>query len=72
MYTVELFARIRWAVRVEGWSQRQVAREFGLARKTVRKMLAYSAPPGYQWQKAVRRQKLHNSLVPIRSVSISR
>ena len=58
MYTVELYARVRRAVRVEGWSQRQVAREFGLARKTVRKMLAYSAPPGYQRQKPVRRPKL--------------
>jgi transposase len=58
MYTVELYARVRRAVRVEGRSQRQVAREFGLARKTVRKMLAYSAPPGYQRQKPVRRPKL--------------
>jgi len=47
MYTVELYARVRRAVHVEGRSQREVAREFGLARKTVRKMLAYPAPPGY-------------------------
>ena len=46
MYTVELYARVRRAALVEGRSQRTVAREFGLARKTVRKMLAYSAPPG--------------------------
>ncbi len=33
-------------------------REFGLARKTVRKMLEYPVPPGYQRQKPVRRPKL--------------
>jgi len=55
---VELYARVRRAVLVEGKSQRWVAREFGLARKTVRKMLEYSVPPGYQRQKPVRRPKL--------------
>ena len=44
MYTVELYARVRRAVHVEGRSQREVAREFGLARKTVRKMLEYAVP----------------------------
>ena len=58
MYTVELYARVRRAVHVEGRSQREVAREFGLARKTVRKMLEYPVPPGYQRQKAARRPKL--------------
>src|SRR6201997_5807941 len=58
MYTVELYARVRRAVHVEGRSQREVAREFGLARKTVRKMLEYPAPPGYQRQKPVQRPKL--------------
>ncbi len=55
---MELYARVRRAVHVEGRSQREVAREFGLARKTVRKMLAYPAPPGYQRQKPIRRPKL--------------
>src|SRR5277367_708492 len=58
MYTVELYARVRRAVHVEGRSQREVARDFGLARKTVRKMLAYPAPPGYQRHKPVWRPKL--------------
>ena len=58
MYTVELYARVRRAVLVEGRSRRSAAREFGLARKTVRKMLEYSLPPGYQRQKPVRRPKL--------------
>ena len=43
---MELYTRVRRAVLVEGRSQRVVAREFGLVRKTVRKMLEYSLPPG--------------------------
>ncbi|HUJ08863.1 MAG TPA: hypothetical protein VL171_02460, partial [Verrucomicrobiae bacterium] len=58
MYTVELYARVRRAVLVNGMSERETAREFGLARETVRKMLRYSVPPGYQRQKPVRRPKL--------------
>ena len=55
---MELYARVRRAVLVEGMSRRPAAREFGLARKTVRKMLEYSLPPGYQRQKPIRRPKL--------------
>ena len=55
---MELYARVRRAVLVDGMSRRAAAREFGLARKTVSKMLEYSAPPGYQRQKPVRRPKL--------------
>ena len=52
---MELYARVRRAVLVEGTSRRAAAREFGLARKTVGKMLEYSVPSGYQRQKPVRR-----------------
>jgi transposase len=38
--------------------QRAVAREFGLSRETVRKMLAYAVPPGYQRQQPIKRPKL--------------
>jgi len=55
---VELYARVRRAVLVEGMSRRAAAREFGLARKTVSKMLEYSLPPGYRRQLPVRRPKL--------------
>ena len=47
MYKVEMYARVRRACMVEGMSIREAAREFGLHRDTVRKMLKYSVPPGY-------------------------
>ena len=46
MYRVDVNLRVRRAVMVEGMSIRVTARTFGLHRDTVRKMLAYSAPPG--------------------------
>jgi transposase len=58
MFEVEIYGRVRRAVRVEGKSQRSVAREFGLSRETVRKMLQYAVPPGYQRQQPIRRPKL--------------
>src|SRR6516225_4264674 len=58
MYSVELYGRIRRAVFVEGKSQRAVAREFGVARESVRKMLRYAVPPGYRREQAVKRPKL--------------
>ena len=48
MYRVELYGRVRRACHVEGMSIREAARVFGLHRDTVRKMLMYSAPPGYR------------------------
>ncbi len=39
-------------------AQREVAREFGISRKTIQKMLRYAVPPGYQRQQAVKRPKL--------------
>lgn len=58
VYTVELYARVRRAVIVDQMSEREAARQFGLARETVPKMLRYSAPPGYRQQQAARRPKL--------------
>jgi transposase len=58
MFEVEIYGRVRRAVLVEGKSQRAVAREFGLSRDTVRKMLQYAVPPGYQRQQPIRRPKL--------------
>jgi transposase len=58
MFQVEIYGRVRRAVLVEGRSRRAVAREFGISRKTISKMLRYSVPPGYQRQQPVRRPKL--------------
>jgi transposase len=58
MYGVELYAAVRLAVVDEGLSQRAAARRFGIDRRTVKKMLSYSAPPGYRRTKPVRRPKL--------------
>jgi transposase len=58
MYSVELYGRVRRAVFVEGKSQRAVAREYGIARETVRKMLHYAVPPGYRREQPVKRPKL--------------
>ena len=55
---MELYGRIRRAVLVEGRSQRAVAREFGISRDMVGKMLRYAVPPGYQRQQPVKRPKL--------------
>ena len=48
MYQVDVYLRVRRAVMVEGMSIREASRVFGLHLDTVRKMLAYSAPPGYR------------------------
>lgn len=55
---MEVYARVRRAVQVDGMSVRQAAREFGLSRKTIRRMLQFSLPPGYQRKKPVGRPKL--------------
>ena len=55
---MEIYGRVRRAVLVEGRSQRSVARDFGLSRTTVQKMLRFAVPPGYQRQQPVKRPKL--------------
>jgi transposase len=55
---VEIYGRVRRAVRVEGRSPRAVAKHFGLSRETVRKMLQYAVPPGYQRRQVIKRPKL--------------
>ena len=60
MYLVDVYLRIRRAVMVDGMSVREASLVFGLHRDTVRKMLAYSVPPGYPRQGPPRRPKLES------------
>src|SRR3974377_988924 len=58
MKDVELYAKVRYAVRIEGLSKRAVARRFGIDPRTVDKMLEFSVPPGYRRSKAPGKPKL--------------
>ena len=55
---MELYLRVRRACMVDGMSTREASRVFGLHRDTVRKMLAYSVPPGYRRRQAPRRPQI--------------
>ena len=48
MFTVELYAWIRRAVMADGVSRRDAAKQFGVHRNTISKMLQFSIPPGYR------------------------
>ena len=54
MFTVELYAKVRHAVMIEGLSRREAAKRFGIHRNTITKMLSFSVPPGYR-----RRERPH-------------
>lgn len=58
MFKVELYERVRRACHVEGMSIREASRVFGVHRKTVRKMLRFSIPPGYRRSGEPKRPKL--------------
>ena len=64
MYQVQSYLRVRRAVMVEGVSVREAARVFGLHRVPVRKMLAYSVPPGYRRQSPPKRLALPPPFTP--------
>jgi len=55
---VDLYLKVRHAHFEEGLSGRQIARDFGISRDSVAKMLAYSEPPGYRRTAPIRRPKL--------------
>lgn len=58
MRTVEFYAAVRRAVLIEGLSQREAARRFGLSRVRVAKRMHFSLPPGYRRKGPPRRPKL--------------
>ena len=58
MKLVELYARVRHAVLIEGISARAAADRFGINARTVAKMLKFSVPPGYVRSKPPFRPKL--------------
>ena len=58
MKSVELYGRVRHAVQIEGLSQREAARRFGIDPRTVAKMMAFSVPPGYRRGGVPKRPKL--------------
>jgi hypothetical protein len=55
-----VYQRIRRACHVEGMSIREAATQFGIHRKTVKKILSFSIPPGYQRSKPIKYPKLEN------------
>ena len=57
MFAVEVYAAVRRFVHLEGNSQRDAARVFGLSRDTISKMCRFSIPPGYTRLKPVAKPK---------------
>ena len=55
---MELYLRVRRAHFQDGLSGRRIARDFGISRNSVAKMLMYSEPPGYRRIAAIKRPKL--------------
>lgn len=64
MFAVESYAAVRRFVFVEGNSQREAAKVFGLSRDTISKMCRFSLPPGYTRKKPVAKPKL-GALLPV-------
>ena len=64
MKRVELYAKVRYAVQIEGLSKREVARRFGIDPRTVDKMMRFSVPPGYVRTKPPEKPKL-GPLIPV-------
>ena len=58
MYGLDNYAAVRRFVFDEGHSEREAARAFGLARKTIDKMCRFSSPPGYLRSMPVERPTL--------------
>ena len=68
MKNVELYGRVRYAVQIEGLSERAAARRFGLDPRTVNKMMKFSVPPGYVRKKPPAKPKLDPFIPMIDSI----
>src|SRR5659263_722697 len=68
MKGVELYGRVRYAVQIEGLSERAAARRFGLDPRTVAKMMKFSVPPGYVRKKPPAKPKLDPFIALIDSI----
>jgi len=64
MKGVDLYLKVRHAVRIEGLSKRAAARRFGIDLRTVNKMMKFSVPPGYMRKKPPRKPKL-DPFIPV-------
>ena len=69
MYRImEDWAEIRKKVLVDGVSRREILRQTGMHRKTLKKILEHSSPPGYRQQKPRPKQKLGAFLERIKQI----
>src|SRR5947207_15890997 len=68
MKDVDLYLKVRHAVRIEGLSERAAARRFGLDPRTVNKMMKFSVPPGYVRKKPAANPKLDPFIPMIYSI----
>ena len=59
MKNVELYGRVRYAVRIEGLSERAAARRFGLDPRTVSKMMKF----WFRRAMSARRRRRSRSLI---------
>jgi transposase len=58
MFDVDVYLKVRFAVQIEGLSERAAARRFGIDPRTVAKMMRFSVPRGYVRSKPPVRPKL--------------
>jgi hypothetical protein len=71
MFVVESYAAVRRFVFLEGRSQREAPRVFGLSRDTVAKMCRFSLPPGYTRTEPAEKPKL-GPLPPVIDATLKR
>lgn len=62
MYTVEIYEKVRRSYIIDGKSQRQIARDLGINRRSIQRMLKHSSPPGYQRTRPIKKPKLSTHL----------